>query len=131
MPILRIPRSLAYGGVAYLRCEHRTVRQFRFDRLAAELAATPWATADISGELWDMEGPKKHDRYRVALRQLWPNGTRAKVGFCLGKRTPQATLEVIARHLDREGIDWLWLTDANGTRLKGHRFISHLNSPGA
>jgi hypothetical protein len=38
---------------------------------------------------------------------------------------------VIARHLDREGIDWLWLTDANGTRLKGHRFISHLNSPAA
>lgn len=131
MPILKIPRSLTCEGVAYLRCEPRTVQRFRFDRLAAELEGTPWATADISGELWDLEGPKKSDRYRVALRQFWPNGARAKVGFSLGKRTPQTTLEVIARHLDREGIDWLWLTDANGTRLKGHRFVSHLDSPAA
>ena len=126
MALYRIPRNLEGRGWAYLRCEDRVGQAYQFDRLTAQLEAAPRPFTDDDWELWDDEGPSKRDRYRIALPGFWPGGGRAKVRFALGKGTPKTALEVIARHLDDVGVDWMWLTDADGSRIKGVRFCSHL-----
>ena len=125
MALYRIPRNLEGRGWAYLLCEDRIGREFAFDALSSRLEATGGAASIDDWELWDDEGPRKRDRYRIALPGFWPGGARAKVRFALGKSTPKTTLEVIARHLDDVGVNWMWFTDSNGVRIQGLRLRSH------
>ena len=125
MALYRIPRNLEGRGWAYLLCEDRVGQAFAFDDLSSRLEATGGAASIDDWELWDYEGPRKRDRYRIALPGFWPGGARAKVRFALGKGTPKTTLEVIARHLDDVGVDWMWFTDSNGVRIQGLRLRSH------
>jgi len=129
MAIFQIPRSLNGSGVSFLHCEDRTAQLFRFDLLEESLAETPWAVIDDpSRSVGTRSARKDLDRYRITLTTRWPNGLRSKVRFCLKKGSPQGTLEVIARHLDAIGADWLYLTDGDGTRIPGWRFARQVSA---
>lgn len=125
MPVFLIPRRADGTGVAFLVCSDEAADRFRFHRLREKFPHLgSWSDLyedDPSGARYG----RATDPYRIAIPEKWSSGAWGKVRFRLSKRTPKATLEVIARHLDEEGIDWLFFTNGSGTRLPGARFKSH------
>jgi hypothetical protein len=133
MPVFLLPRYVDGRGVAFLSCSDEAAARFRFDLLPSK-----WPHLAGWGDRYedDLSGARYSgatDPYRIAVPGKWASGAAAKVRFRLGKRTPKATLEVIAKHLDEEGIDWLYFTNASGSRvttpaLRTHYLLQKLTS---
>lgn len=125
MPYCLLPRSLSGDGLAYLHCSDEADRRFRFSAIATKWPELrPWLDTDPE-DLAAARHSQRGDEYRIAIPEKWSSGAWGKVRFRLSKRTPKTALEVIARHLDEERIDWLFFTNGSGTRLPGARFKCH------
>lgn len=125
MPSFLLPRYLDGRGLAWLMCSDEAAERFRFAALPPKYSEL---NAWLDGHEEDLPAPRHSDRsdtYRIAVPGQWASGGAVKVRFRLGKRTPKATLQVIAQHLDEEEIPWLFFTTADGTRLQGQRMSTH------
>jgi hypothetical protein len=63
-------------------------------------------------------------RYRIAYGTPWASGKQRSAGFSLGKGHTKEALQVIVKHLNASGVDWLWLCNAWGNRTGLHTFTS-------
>ena len=128
MPHFLLPRNPDGTGLAYLHCTDEANTRFHFDRIKNKY---PQLSLWLDSEEEDMATTgysNRGDAYRIAVPERWGSGARAKVRFRLSKGTPKKTLEVIAAHLDLEGIPWLFFTNESGTQIPGARFRSHCST---
>ncbi len=111
---------------AQLHCTVGAVEYFRFN----ELDSNRLSSSGSSSFGWHPHtgaGRARPDkRYRIALRgDSWASKPRS-VRFALSKGATQATLQVLAEHLDAKGIEWLWLCNEHGNRLPNRLLCSRL-----
>jgi hypothetical protein len=62
--------------------------------------------------------------YRIAYKDLPGSGKPHMVRFRLSSDAVMDTLQVLTNHLNKTGVEWLWLCNAHGNRISTSCFHS-------
>jgi len=116
-----IPRDSDSDEGVRLTCSDEVAQVLHLERLAAEFfVRSPLASVGAGGRI-RLRKSEARQSYRVVLQDRYDDGSYKQPRFSLPKRAPQKTLEVIARHLDRCGVEWIQIKNAEGSPLRAPR----------
>ena len=112
-----------------LQAKRQTISHFKLDQLPPPKAEQGELPGDqkLTRYVGSVHRRKLDSAYRIAHTSRGPGlkPLTSRIGF-IGPATLQ-TLQIITDHLNDSGVDWLWLTNANGARLPQRCFSSRAN----
>jgi hypothetical protein len=116
-----IPRDFDSDEGVRLTCTDEVAQVLHLDKLAAEFfVRSPLAAVGAGGRI-RLRQSKARQSFRVVLRDRYDDGSYKQPRFSLPKRAPQKTLEVIARHLDQCGVEWVQFKSGEGSPFRAPR----------
>ena len=121
VPIRRGPTQ---GTDEHLTATLGTLDYFNLWQLP-RISTLPVPTSSSDPTCWPQRGlanPKQ--QWRIAYPRSTASRGIARVRFRLTKGATQATLQVLAEHLESTGVPWLWLCDVDGARVPNQLLAS-------